>query len=154
MLTALTSKAYRKALFKRLSGFSAAAELPAGGRAEQRLLRVIFMVLGRLAKMNGRVTQEEIDYAGQIMQRMALAGEKRRDFSLALSDALDDFFASRKNLEPHPNTCKDHLNSDASPLQIRAGIARNASNDIERRRATQSFTTTDAQSVPSELFFY
>jgi len=79
MLTALTSKAYRKALFKRLSGFSAAAELPAGGRAEERLSRAMFMVLGRLAKMDGRVTQEEIDYASQIMQRMALTGEKRRE---------------------------------------------------------------------------
>jgi len=78
MLTALTSKAYRKALFKRLSGFSAAAELPAGGRAEQRLSRAMFVVLGRLAKMDGRVTQEEIDYANQIMQRMALVGERRR----------------------------------------------------------------------------
>lgn len=78
MLTALTSKAYRKALFKRLSGFSAAAELPAGGRAEQQLSRAMFMVLGRLAKMDGRVTQAEIDYASQIMQRMALVGEKRR----------------------------------------------------------------------------
>jgi DnaJ like chaperone protein len=78
MLMALTSKAYRKALFKRLSGFSVAAELPAGGRAEQRLLHAMFLVLGRLAKMDGRVTQEEIDYANQIMQRMALVGEKRR----------------------------------------------------------------------------
>ena len=78
MLTALTSKAYRKALFTRLSGFSAAAKLPAGGRAEQRLSRVMFMVLGRLAKMDGRVTQEEIDFASQIMKRMALVGEKRR----------------------------------------------------------------------------
>ena len=57
MLTALTSKSYRKALFNRLSGFSAAAELPAGGRAEQRLSRAMFMVLGRIAKMDGRVTQ-------------------------------------------------------------------------------------------------
>lgn len=78
MLTALTSKAYKKALFKRLSGFSASAELPAGGRAEQQLSRAMFMVLGRLAKMDGRVTQEEIDYADQIMLRMALFGEKRR----------------------------------------------------------------------------
>jgi len=78
MLTALTSKAYRKALFKRLSGFSAAAELPAGGRAEQQLSRAMFMVLGRLAKMDGRVTQAEIDYTSQIMQRMALLGERRR----------------------------------------------------------------------------
>ena len=83
MLTALISKAYRKALFKRFSGFSAAAALPAGGRAEQRLSRAMFMVLGRLAKMDGRVTQEEIDYAGQIMQRMALIGEKRREAIVA-----------------------------------------------------------------------
>jgi len=79
MLTALTSKSYRKALFNRLSGFSAAAELPAGGRAEQRLSRAMFMVLGRIAKMDGRVTQKEIDYAGQIMLRMALNAEKRRE---------------------------------------------------------------------------
>ncbi|GJM13813.1 MAG: co-chaperone protein DjlA [Pseudohongiella sp.] len=79
MLTALTSKAYRKALFKRLSGFSATQEIPAGGRAEQLLVRAMFMVLGRLAKMDGRVTQEEIDYADRIMQRMALQGERRRE---------------------------------------------------------------------------
>jgi len=77
MLTAFTSKAYRKALFKRLSGFSTAAELPDGGRAEQQLACAMFMVLGRLAKMDGRVTQEEIDYASKIMQRMALLGDKR-----------------------------------------------------------------------------
>ena len=78
MLTGLTSKAYRKALFKRLSGFSAAAELPEGGRAERQLVSAMFMVLGRLAKMDGRVTQEEIDYASEIMRRMSLHGEKRR----------------------------------------------------------------------------
>lgn len=77
MLTALTSKTYRKALFKRLSGFSAAVELPSGGRAELQLSHAMFIVLGRLAKMDGRVTQEEIDYASQVMQRMALSGEKR-----------------------------------------------------------------------------
>lgn len=78
MLTALTSKAYKRALFKRLSGFSAAAALPAGGRAEQLLSNAMFMVLGRLAKMDGRVTQAEIDYANQVMQRMALSSEKRQ----------------------------------------------------------------------------
>lgn len=78
MLTALTRKGYRKALLKRLSGFSEAAALPPGGRAEQQLSHAMFMVLGRLAKMDGRVTQEEIDYGSRIMQRMALVGEKRR----------------------------------------------------------------------------
>lgn len=78
MLTALTSKAYRKTLFKRLSGFSAAVAVPPGGRAEQQLTDAMFMVLGRLAKMDGRVTQEEIDYASQIMTRMDLSGRRRQ----------------------------------------------------------------------------
>ena len=78
MLIGLTSKTYRKALFKRLSGFSAAAAVPEGGRAERQLASAMFMVLGRLAKMDGRVTQEEVDCASNIMRRMGLSGEKRR----------------------------------------------------------------------------
>lgn len=78
MLIGLKSKAYRKALFKRLSGFSAAVAVPDGGRAGLQLTRAVFMVLGRLAKMDGRVTQEEIDYASAIMRRMGLSPEQRR----------------------------------------------------------------------------
>ena len=36
------------------------------------------------------------------------------------------------------------MNSDATPQQIRAGLARNAFNYTERRRATQWLTSTDA----------
>ncbi len=78
MLTTLMSRAYRKALVKRLSGFSALLELPAGGRVELALMKAMFMVLGRLAKMDGRVTEEEIRYASGIMKRMALTHEKRQ----------------------------------------------------------------------------
>ncbi len=78
MFIGLTSKVYRKALFKRLSGFSEVVEVPRGGRAERQLASAMFLVLGRLAKMDGRVTQEEIDYASEIMQRMDLKGERRQ----------------------------------------------------------------------------
>ncbi len=78
MLTTLTSRAYRRTLVKRLSGFSASVELPAGGRVERALIRAMFMVLGRLAKMDGRVTEEDIRYASEIIKRMALSNEKRR----------------------------------------------------------------------------
>lgn len=78
MLTVLTGRAYIKALVKRLSGFSAGVNLPAGGRAELAISKAMFMVLGRLAKMDGRVTKEEIGYANEIMKRMALNGEKRQ----------------------------------------------------------------------------
>ena len=83
MLTALNSRAYRKALTKRLSGFSVAADLPSGGRAEQQLIDAMFMALGRLAKMDGRVTVGEINYAEQVMKRMALCGDKRRQAIIA-----------------------------------------------------------------------
>lgn len=78
MITVLMSRAYRKALVKRLSGFSACLELPEGGRAEWLLSRAMFMVLGRLAKADGRVTEKEVHYASDVMKRMALCGEKRQ----------------------------------------------------------------------------
>ena len=68
MIIVLMSRAYRKALVKRLSGFSACLELPEGGRAEQLLSQAMFMVLGRLAKADGRVTEEEVHYASDVMK--------------------------------------------------------------------------------------
>ncbi len=78
MFSALMSRNYRKVLVMRLSGFSASLQLPPAAQAELVLSKAMFMVLGRLAKMDGRVTKEEIHYANEIMQRMALIGEKRQ----------------------------------------------------------------------------
>lgn len=78
MFTAWMGRSYKKALLKRLSGFNAGLELPSGGLIELTAIRAIFMLLGRIAKMDGRVTKEEICYASEIMQRMALNSEKRQ----------------------------------------------------------------------------
>lgn len=78
MLSVMFNRAYKKALCKRLSGFSPETNIPAGGRTEQAFTRAMFMLMGRLAKMDGRVTEEEISYASGIMKRMGLGSESRQ----------------------------------------------------------------------------
>jgi DnaJ like chaperone protein len=78
MLSAMFNRAYKKALCKRLSGFSPEADIPAGGRTEQVFIRAMFMVMGRLAKMDGWVTEEEIQYANGIMKCMGLGNASRQ----------------------------------------------------------------------------
>lgn len=78
MLSSMFNRSYKKALCKRLSGFSPEVDIPAGGRMEQAFSMAMFMLLGRLAKMDGRVTEEEISYASEIMQRMGLSNNSRQ----------------------------------------------------------------------------
>ena len=78
MLSALFNRDYKKALFKRLSGFSPEADICDGGRTEQAFTTAMFLVMGRLAKMDGRVTEEEIGFASSTMKRMGLSKEKRQ----------------------------------------------------------------------------
>lgn len=78
-------RAYKSALIKRLSGFSVNADLPDGGRTEQVIIMAMFMGLGRLAKMDGRVTESEIDYASSIMKKMGLSASAR-DYAIDFFD--------------------------------------------------------------------
>lgn len=78
MLAGMFNRVYKKALCRRLSGFSPEADIPAGGRTEQAFTSAMFIVLGRLAKMDGRVTEEEISYASSVMKLMGLSNELRR----------------------------------------------------------------------------
>ncbi len=77
MLSAMLNRPYKKALFMRLSGFSPQVEIPQGGRTEQAVITATFMLMGRLAKMDGRVTEEEIAYASNVMQQLGLGAEIR-----------------------------------------------------------------------------
>ena len=78
MLSGMFNKAYKRALCRRLSGFSPQVDIPDGGRAELIFTRAMFLVMGRLAKMDGRVTEEEISYASGIMQSMGLSKAMRQ----------------------------------------------------------------------------
>lgn len=61
----------------RLNGTAPAIEVPAGGRTELVFTIAMFASMGRLAKLDGRVTPAEVKYASTIMQLMGLEQESR-----------------------------------------------------------------------------
>jgi DnaJ like chaperone protein len=78
MLALLRNRAYKKALTGRLDGSSPHADVPPGGRTEQLFTRAMFTVMGRLAKLDGRGTENEVSYASAIMTLMGLDTETRQ----------------------------------------------------------------------------
>lgn len=67
------------------------------GQAQQVFYRTVFRAMGRLAKADGRVCEQEIQAASLVMDRMALKGEQRQ--------AAIDYFNQGK--EPHCNLEQD-----------------------------------------------
>jgi len=78
MLAVLFDRPYKKAITARLSGSSPHAEVPDGGRTEQNFIIAMFALLGRIAKLDGRVTQGEVSYASTIMTLMGMRAHQRR----------------------------------------------------------------------------
>jgi len=78
MLAALRHRSYKQALLSRLNGSDPAAELPAGGRTEERFIEALFVCMGKLAKLNGSVTRAEIEFGNQTMQRLDLQNGSRK----------------------------------------------------------------------------
>ncbi len=65
-------RAYRRALQLRLSGENPAAELPSGGATELAFTTALLQVLGRLAKLDGRVNESEIAFAERVISQLGL----------------------------------------------------------------------------------
>ncbi|MDF1766995.1 MAG: DnaJ domain-containing protein [Gammaproteobacteria bacterium] len=65
-------RAYRRALLQRLSGEQPAAPLPNGGSTEAAFTRALLQVLGRLAKLDGRVNESEIAFAERVISQLGL----------------------------------------------------------------------------------
>ena len=84
MLGFLRNRSYQKAMLTRLQGSSVAAmspspaEAPAGGRTEALLTSAMFAVMGRVAKLDGLVTEAEVEFASSIMKKMGLDGMRRQ----------------------------------------------------------------------------
>lgn len=77
MLGLFFNKEYKRAMTARLNGSEPSARLPNGGRTELLFTIAMFAALGRIAKLDGRVTQGEVKYATTIMQLMGLEQESR-----------------------------------------------------------------------------
>ena len=82
MLGFLRNRSYQKAMLKQLQGSSAAmlspAGVPAGGRTEALFTSAMFAVMGRVAKLDGLVTEAEVEFASSIMKKMGLEGMRRQ----------------------------------------------------------------------------
>lgn len=61
----------------RLNGTSPMAPIPPGGRTEKLFNLALFAAMGRLAKLDGRVTADEVKYATSVMQLMGLDRQGR-----------------------------------------------------------------------------
>lgn len=81
----------------RLNGSEPNAPVPDGGRAELLFTIAMFASMGRIAKLDGRVTQGEVKYATTIMQLMGLEQESRMQ--------AIDYFEQGKQLESDVLAC-------------------------------------------------
>ncbi|MBM88529.1 MAG: co-chaperone DjlA [Gammaproteobacteria bacterium] len=78
MLTLLMNSRYKRAMANRLNGTNPHAVVPSGGNTQKKLLAAMFIVMGKIAKMDGRVTKDEVKYASIIMQQMGLRSLERQ----------------------------------------------------------------------------
>ena len=83
MLGFLRNRSYQSAMLTRLQGSSVVAMIsppgiPAGGRTEALFTSAMFAVMGRVAKLDGLVTEAEVEFASAIMKKMGLDGMRRQ----------------------------------------------------------------------------
>lgn len=90
MLSRIKSREYRKAVAERLAGQSPDGPLPDGGRTQSLFTRALFTLMGRLAKMDGRVSEEEIAFTTSVMRQLSLSPHQRQS-------AIDCFYLGKQN---------------------------------------------------------
>lgn len=78
MLHLLLNAGYRKAVVSRLRGAGPALPLPAGGRTARILHQALFAALGRLARLDGRVSDAAIANSTRLMGLLELDAAQRR----------------------------------------------------------------------------
>ncbi len=79
MLRLVQHRAYKKALAKRLGGEGYGDTIPAGGKSQKTIMQTIFVLMGRLAKIDGRVSDQEVKYASAIIQLLNLTPRQRQE---------------------------------------------------------------------------
>lgn len=79
MLGLLQNRAYKRAITGRLNGTTPGVVVPDGGKTERIFNRAMFAAMGKLAKLDGRVTTGEVKYASTIMQLLGLDPLQRQE---------------------------------------------------------------------------
>jgi DnaJ like chaperone protein len=89
VLSLLSHRSYKRAICGRLNGTAPDIDVPAAGKTQQLLTQAMFAMMGKLAKLDGRVTELEVKYATSIMQRMGLTPPQRQR-------AIDYFYQGKQ----------------------------------------------------------
>lgn len=89
MLSRFKHLEFKRAVSARLGEQLLASEpLPPGGATQRAFIRALFACMGKLAKLDGRVTEAEIACATSVMQQLGLTGQDRQE-------AIDYFYAGK-----------------------------------------------------------
>ena len=89
MLSRFKHLEFKRAVAARLADEAGSSEpLPAGGATQRAFLRGLFSAMGRLAKLDGRVTEQEIGYATSVMRQLGLDATARQH-------AIDCFYLGK-----------------------------------------------------------
>jgi len=95
VLNLLLNRPYQRAITSRLNGVDPEVEVPQGGKTQRLFTMSMFALMGRIAKMDGRVTKDNVDYASTIMQLMGLQGAEKKQaityFNRGKSPNMDMF---------------------------------------------------------------
>lgn len=90
MLGKLRHREYKRALLSRLEGRGSESPLPDGGQTARVFTQVLFLCMGKLAKLDGRVSEVEIGYASTVMQQLGLDARQRQS-------AIDCFYQGKQS---------------------------------------------------------
>lgn len=90
ILSRLRNRDYKAALTARLDGSQPDVMVPSGGKTETHFNEAMFTVMGKLAKLDGRVTRNEIRYASTIMEVMGLHEANKQQ-------AIESFNSGKRN---------------------------------------------------------
>lgn len=85
MIARLLNFSYRRAVCARLGGEGQGLEVPPGGQLERHFLRALFVAMGRLAKLDGLVCEDEVQFASRTMTILGLDPARRQQ-------AIDYFY--------------------------------------------------------------
>lgn len=78
MLNLLINRPYQQAMTSRLNGSEPEVVVPDGGRTQRLFTKAMFALMGRIAKMDGRVTRDNVEYADTIMALMGLRAAAKK----------------------------------------------------------------------------
>ena len=99
--------------------------LPRGGqRAQQRFFATTFEVMGHVAKVDGRVSEEEIDVARRIMQAMRLGPEQVEQAITHFTDGKSPDYPLERRLAELASAIgqREELGRAFVELQVRAAV--------------------------------